>query len=44
VRVNSWDYDVGKIDYLYALGQKDGSAFVDGWPTDGHEACLGVGA
>jgi hypothetical protein len=44
VRANSWDYDVGKIDYLYALGRKDGSAFVDGWPTDGHEACLGAGA
>jgi predicted acylesterase/phospholipase RssA len=44
VRANSWDYDVGKIGYLYALGQKDGSAFVDGWPIDGHEACLGVRA
>jgi predicted acylesterase/phospholipase RssA len=44
VRVSSWDYDVGKIDYLYALGRKDGSAFVDGWPTDGHEACLGARA
>jgi len=44
VHANSWDYDVGKIDYLYALGRKDGSAFVDGWPTDAHEACLGAEA
>jgi predicted acylesterase/phospholipase RssA len=44
VHANSWDYDVGKIDYLYALGRKDGSAFVDGWPTDGHEVCLGASA
>jgi hypothetical protein len=42
VRVNSWDYDLGKIDYLYALGRKDGFAFVDGWRTDGHEAHLGA--
>lgn len=40
-RVNSWDYDVGKIDHLYALGRKDGSAFVEGWRRDSHEACMG---
>jgi predicted acylesterase/phospholipase RssA len=41
LRVNSWDYDLGTIDYLYELGRKDGSAVVDGWRTDGHETYLG---
>jgi predicted acylesterase/phospholipase RssA len=41
VRLNSWDYDVGKIDSLYSLGRKDGAAFVVGSRRDGHEAGLG---
>ncbi len=29
LRISSWDYtDAGKIDYLYALGKKDGSSFL----------------
>ena len=30
IRVNSWTYDTDKIDYLYALGQKDGCSFLNG--------------
>lgn len=37
--VRSWDYDVRKIDYLYALGHKDGSAFLNGWRREGYKAC-----
>lgn len=30
LRIASWDYsDASKIDYLYALGKKDGSAFLE---------------
>lgn len=29
-RINSWDYDAKKIDYLYELGQQDGGAFLEG--------------
>jgi predicted acylesterase/phospholipase RssA len=39
--VKSWDYDVRKMDYLYALGRKDGSTFVDRWRRDGDEVCPG---
>jgi len=37
--VRSWDYDARKIDYLYALGHKDGSAFLNGWRREGYKAC-----
>lgn len=30
MHVNSWTYDTEKIDYLYALGQKDGRSFLNG--------------
>ena len=29
IRINSWDYDVDKIDYLFALGQRDGGSFLN---------------
>lgn len=30
IRVGGWTYDTEKIDYLYALGQKDGRSFLNG--------------
>jgi len=34
IGVNSWTYDADKIDYLYALGQKDGNSFLHGMCTE----------
>ena len=30
MRVSSWTYDTDRIDYLYALGQKDANSFLNG--------------
>lgn len=34
IGVNSWIYDADKIDYLYALGKKDGNSFLNGMCTE----------
>lgn len=35
MRISGWTYDTEKIDYLYALGQKDGAAFLNGFVQRG---------